>query len=146
MNCHSCLIFFSFCLFLMQLNVGFLLKLLLPCQRDVVKSKPIILGHNLKVSRYLGLPLFLLIHLHRPVVITILTQSVLQSVRPSQNFKIKRQPLPAGTVAGRVDHWWLLSFSSFWSRHSSTVYLKKAGKMTISFTAIIPTYWPTKPF
>ena len=30
----------------------------------------------------------------RPVVITIFTQSV----RPSQNFKIKRQSLPAGTV------------------------------------------------
>ena len=30
----------------------------------------------------------------RPVVITIFTQSV----RPSQNFKVKRQSLPAGTV------------------------------------------------
>ena len=34
----------------------------------------------------------------RPVVITIFTQSVRPSVRPSQNFKIKRQSLPAGTV------------------------------------------------
>ena len=34
----------------------------------------------------------------RPVVITIFTQSVRQSVRPSQNFKIKRQSLPAGNV------------------------------------------------
>ena len=33
-----------------------------------------------------------------PVVITIFTQSVRPSVRPSQNFKIKRQSLPAGTV------------------------------------------------
>ena len=41
----------------------------------------------------------------RPVVITIFTQfssSVLPSVRPSQNFKIK------GLWAGQVDHWCLL--------------------------------------
>ena len=33
--------------------------------------------------------------LSRPVVITIFTQT---SVRPSQNFKIKRQSLPVATV------------------------------------------------
>ena len=33
-----------------------------------------------------------------PVVITIFIQSVRSSVCPSQNFKIKRQSLPAGTV------------------------------------------------
>ena len=34
----------------------------------------------------------------RPVLITIFTQSVRPSVSQSQNFKIKRQSLPAGTV------------------------------------------------
>ena len=46
----------------------------------------------------------------RPVVITNFTQSVHPSVRPSQNFKFKRQSLPAGTVVGLVDHWWPVLF------------------------------------
>ena len=53
----------------------------------------------------------------RPAVITIFTQVVRtyvgHSLRPSQNFKVKRKSLCRPELwAGRVDHWWLFTISS----------------------------------
>ena len=44
----------------------------------------------------------------RPIVITIFTQ-VIPNIRPFQNFKIKRQSLPAGTACGLAE--WIMDDS-----------------------------------